>query len=62
MITFNLEEISKSMGVEFETQDEVIEYLESMRDYFLYHNKNLTRAQEMFIQGFTSIIDAVEKY
>lgn len=62
MITFNLEEISKSTGVEFETQDEVIEYLESMRDYFLYHNKNLTRAQEMFIQGFTSIIDAVEKY
>ena len=62
MITFNLEEISKSIGVEFETQDEVIEYLESMRDYFHYHNKNLTRAQEMFIRGFTSIIDAVEKY
>lgn len=62
MITFNLEEISKAMGVEFETQDEVVEYLESMRDYFHYHNKNLTRAQEMFIQGFTSIIDAVEKY
>ena len=62
MITFNLEEISKSMDVEFETQDKVIEYLESMRDYFRYHNKNLTMAQEMFIQGFTSIIDAVEKY
>ena len=62
MIAFNLEEISKSMGIEFETQNEVIEYLESMRDYFHYHNKNLTKAQEMFIQGFTSIIDAVEKY
>ena len=62
MITFNLEEISKPMGVEFKTQDEIIEYLESMRDYFRYHNKNLTMAQEMFIQGFTNIIDAVEKY
>ena len=62
MITFNLKEISKSMGVEIETQDEVIEYLESMRDYFRYHNRNLTAAQEGFIQGFTSIIDAVEKY
>ena len=62
MITFNLEKISKSMGVEFETQGEVIEYLESMRDYFRYHNKNLTAAQEMFIQGFTNIIDAVENY
>lgn len=62
MITFNLEEISKSMGVEIETQDEIIEYLESMRDYFRHHNRNLTTAQEAFIQGFTSIIDAVEKY
>lgn len=62
MITFNLEEISRAMGTEFETQGEVIEYLESMRDYFRYHNKNLTAAQEMFIQGFTSIVDAVEKY
>ena len=62
MITFNLEEISKSMGVEIETQDEIIEYLESMRDYFRHHNRNLTAAQEAFIQGFTSIIDAVEKY
>lgn len=62
MITFNLEEISKSMGVEFETQDEVVEYLEAMRDYFRYHNKNLTKAQEMFIMGFTCIINAVEKY
>ena len=61
MIAFNLEEISKSMGVEFETQSQVIEFLESMRDYFRYHNKNLTMAQEMFIQGFTSIIDAIEK-
>ena len=61
MIVFNLEQISKSMGVEFETQDEVIEYLESMGDYFRYHNKNLTKAQEMFIQGFISIIDAIEK-
>ena len=61
MITFNLEEISKSMGVEFKTQVEIIEYLESMRDYFRYHNKNLTMAQEMFIQGFTNIIDAIEK-
>ena len=62
MITFNLEEISKSMGIEFETQNEVIEYLEAMRDYFRYHNKNLTKTQEVFFQGFTSIIDAVEKY
>lgn len=62
MITFNLEEISKSMGVEFETQDKVIEYLEAMRDYFRYHNKNLTAAQESFIMDFTCIIDAVEKY
>ena len=62
MITFNLEEINKATGTEFETQDEVIEYLEAMRDYFHYHNKNLTAAQESFIQDFTSIIDAVEKY
>ena len=61
MITFNLEEISKAMGIKFETQDEVIEYLKSMRDYFRYHNKNLTKTQEMFIQDFTSIIDAIEK-
>lgn len=61
MITFNLEKISRAMGIEFETQDEVIEYLESMRDYFRYHNKNLTAAQEMFIQGFTNIVDAIEK-
>ena len=61
MITFNLEEISKSMGVEFETQDEVIEYLESMRDYFHYHNKNLTKQQYQFIQDFSSIVDAIEK-
>lgn len=62
MITFNLEEISKAMGVEFETQDEVVDFLESMRDYFRHHNKNLTSQQYQFIQGFTSIIDAVEKY
>lgn len=62
MITFNLEEINKATGTEFKTQDEVIEYLEAMRDYFRYHNKNLTAAQESFIQDFTSIIDAVEKY
>ena len=61
MITFNLEEISKSIGVEFETQNEVIEYLESMRDYFHYHNKNLTSQQYQFIQDFTSIVDAIEK-
>lgn len=62
MIAFNLEEISKATGTEFETESQVIEFLEAMRDYFRYHNKNLTGAQEMFIQGFTSIIDAVEKY
>ena len=61
MITFNLEEISKATGTEFKTQSQVIEFLESMRDYFRYHNKNLTMAQEMFIQGFTNIIDAIEK-
>ena len=61
MITFNLEEISKAMGVEFKTQDEVIEYLEAMRDYFRYHNKNLTSQQYQFIQDFTSIVDAIEK-
>ena len=62
MIAFNLEEISKATGTEFETESQIIEFLEAMRDYFRYHNKNLTSAQEMFIQGFTSIIDAVEKY
>ena len=62
MITFNLEKISKSMGVEFETQDEVIDYLGLMRDHFRFHNKNLTMTQEMFVQGFASIIDAIEKY
>ena len=60
MIAFNLEEISKSIGVEFETQNEVIEYLESMRDYFHYHNKNLTSQQYQFIQDFTSIVDGIE--
>ena len=60
MITFNLEEISKSMGVEFETQNEVIEFLEAMRDYFCYHNKNLTSQQYQFIQDFTSIVDGIE--
>ena len=60
MITFNLEEISKSIGIEIETQDEIIEYLESMRDYFRYHSKNLTKAQEMFIQGFINIVDGIE--
>lgn len=62
MYTFNLEQISKATGTEFETQAQVIEFLESMRDYFRYHNKNLTKVQEMFIQDFTNIIDAVEKY
>ena len=61
MITFNLKEISKSMDIEIETQDEVIEYLEVMRDYFRYHNKNLTSQQYQFIQDFTSIVDAIEK-
>lgn len=62
MITFNLEGISKSMGIEFETQDAVIEYLEAMRDYFRYHNKNLTKAQKSFVMGFSCIIDAMEKF
>ena len=61
MIAFNLEEISKATGTEFETESQIIEFLEAMRDYFRYHNKNLTMAQEMFIQGFTNIIDAIEK-
>ena len=61
MITFNLKEISKSMDIKIETQDEVIEYLEAMRDYFHYHNKNLTSQQYQFIQDFTSIVDAIEK-
>ena len=61
MITFNLKEISKSMDIEIETQNEVIEYLEAMRDYFRYHNKNLTSQQYQFIQDFTSIVDAIEK-
>lgn len=60
MITFNLKEISKSMDIEIETQNEVIEYLEAMRDYFRYHNKNLTSQQYQFIQDFTSIIDGIE--
>lgn len=60
MITFNLEEISKAAGMEFETQSQVIEYLEAMRDYFRYHNKNLTSQQYQFIQDFTSIVDSIE--
>ena len=60
MITFNLEEISKATGTEFETQFQVIEYLEAMRDYFRYHNKNLTSQQYQFIQDFTSIVDGIE--
>ena len=60
MITFNLEEISKATGIEFETQSQVIEYLEAMRDYFRYHNKNLTSQQYLFIQDFTSIVDGIE--
>lgn len=62
MFVFDLEKISESTGIEFETQDEAIEYLEAMRDYFRYHNKNLTAAQESFIMDFTCIIDAVEKF
>lgn len=61
MITFNLEEISKATGTEFETQSQVIEYLEAMRDYFRYHNKNLTSQQYQFIQDFTSIVDGIEE-
>ena len=61
MITFNLTEISKATGTEFETQSQVIEFLEDMRDYFRYHNKNLTSQQYQFIQDFTSIVDAIEK-
>lgn len=60
MIAFNLEEISKATGAEFETQSQVIEFLEAMRDYFRYHNKNLTSQQYQFIQDFTSIVDGIE--
>ena len=60
MITFNLEEISNATGTEFETESQVIEFLEAMRDYFRYHNKNLTSQQYQFIQDFTSIVDSIE--
>ena len=60
MITFNLEEISNATGTEFETESQVIEFLEAMRDYFRYHNKNLTSQQYQFVQDFTSIVDGIE--
>lgn len=61
MFTFNLEKISREMGFEIENQDEVLDYLGLMRDYFRFHNKNLTATQEEFIRGFAIIVDAIEK-
>ena len=60
MIAFNLEEVSKATGTEFKTESQVIEFLEAMRDYFRYHNKNLTSQQYQFVQDFTSIVDGIE--
>ena len=62
MITFNLEQLNNILGSSYTSDEEVINFLECMRDYFRYHNKNLTSQQYQFIQDFTSIIDAVEKY
>lgn len=61
MFTFNFKKISREMGFKIDTQDEVLDYLGLMRDYFRFHNKNLTATQEEFIRGFTSIINAIEK-
>lgn len=61
MFTFNIEKISRDKEVVIDTQDEVLDYLGLMRDYFRFHNKNLTATQEEFIRGFTSIINAIEK-
>lgn len=61
MFTFNIEKISLDKEVVIDTQDEVLDYLGLMRDYFRFHNKNLTATQEEFIRGFTSIINAIEK-
>ena len=62
MITFDFQKITKETDVVFQNEKDVVEYLEAMRDYFHYHNKNLTSQQYRFIQDFTSIIDAVEKH
>lgn len=61
MITFDFQKIAKETDVVFQNEKDVVEYLEAMRDYFRYHNKNLTSQQYQFIQDFTSIVDAIEK-
>ena len=61
MITFNFEKISQEIGFKIENQDEVLDYLGLMRDYFRFHNRNLTATQEDFINGFASIVNAIEK-
>ena len=60
MFAFNLERINNELGSNYTSDKEVVDFLESMRDYFRYHNKNLTKAQEMFIQGFINIVDGIE--
>ena len=62
MITFNLEQLNNALGSNYTCDEEVINFLDCMCDYFHHHNKNLTSQQYQFIQDFTSIIDAVEKY
>lgn len=61
MITFNFEKISRDIGFKIENQDDVINYLGLMRDYFRFHNRNLTATQEDFIRDFAIIVDAIEK-
>lgn len=60
MFAFNLERINNELGSNYTSDKEVVDFLECMRDYFHYHNKNLTKAQEMFIQGFINIVDGIE--
>ena len=62
MFTFNFEEINNKLGSNYTSDREVVNFLECMRDYFRYHNKNLTSQQYQFIQDFSDILDALEEY
>ena len=61
MITFDSQKITKETNLIFRNDEDIVQYLEAMRDYFRYHNKNLTSQQYQFIQDFTSIIDGIER-
>jgi hypothetical protein len=56
----NNEKLLSDTGLQFESSQDAINYLQSLLYYLITHNKNYTIKQYQFILDINYIIDAME--